>query len=66
MSRIARLSIIFYTAWRFNLFGLICDNLKPGVRKTLLGLLTSSMLLVCRKISLRAVLMLYLAGNVSA
>ncbi len=42
MSRITRLSIIFYTAWRFNLFGLICDNLKPGVRKTLLGLLSST------------------------
>lgn len=42
MSRIARLWIIFYTAWRFNLFGLIRDNLKPGIRKTLLGLLSST------------------------
>jgi ubiquinone biosynthesis protein len=42
VSRIARLWIIFYTAWRFNLFGLIRDNLKPGIRKTLLGLLSST------------------------
>ena len=42
MSRIARLSIIFYTAWRFNLFGLIRDNLKPGIRRTLLGILSGS------------------------
>ena len=42
MSRITRLSIIFYTAWRFNLFGLIRDNLKPGIRRTLLGILSGS------------------------
>ncbi|NDI26461.1 MAG: ubiquinone biosynthesis regulatory protein kinase UbiB, partial [Burkholderiaceae bacterium] len=42
MSRIIRLSIIFYTAWRFNLFGLIRDNLKPGVRRFILGLIAST------------------------
>lgn len=42
MSRIARLSIILYTAWRFNLFGLIRDNLKPGIRRALLGVLSAS------------------------
>lgn len=42
MSRIVRLSIIFYTAWRFNLFGLIRDNLRPGVRRFFLGLIAST------------------------
>lgn len=42
MSRIARLSIIFYTAWRFNLFGLVRDNLRPGLRRTLLGFISAT------------------------
>ena len=42
MSRITRLSVIFYTAWRFNLFGLIRDNLKPGLRRALLSLLAAT------------------------
>jgi ubiquinone biosynthesis protein len=42
VSRITRLSVIFYTAWRFNLFGLIRDNLKPGLRRAILSALAAT------------------------
>ena len=37
MSRIVRISKIFFTAWRFGLLPLLRDSLKPGLRRSLLS-----------------------------
>ena len=42
MKRLARLSIIFYTAWRYNLLSLLRDNLRPGIQRALLSCLVAT------------------------
>ena len=39
MRRLARLLFIFFTAWRYGLLPLLRDNLKPGIRRSLLSIL---------------------------
>ena len=39
MRRLARLCFIFFTAWRYGLFPLLRDNLKPSIRRGLLSIL---------------------------
>ena len=39
MRRLARLCFIFFTAWRYGLLPLLRDNLKPGIRRSLLSIL---------------------------
>ncbi|MEY3224572.1 MAG: hypothetical protein RL565_762, partial [Pseudomonadota bacterium] len=39
MRRLARLSFIFFTAWRYGLLPLLRDILKPGIRRGLLTIL---------------------------
>ncbi len=39
MRRLARLCFIFFTAWRYGLFPLLRDNLKPSIRRSLLSIL---------------------------
>ena len=40
MRRVTRLSFIFFTAWRYGLLPLLRDNLKPGLRRSFLSILS--------------------------